>query len=131
VTPSHTLRPQQSPAPAARARRVRFSAARSDGIDSRLALGQLLAAMDGRGVPAREFRLLLFLSQYGSATVPDLARRLDISGGRTRRAARRLAMRGLLQRRYVETTQQTLYSITDSGLATLLPLLSASGRAHR
>jgi DNA-binding MarR family transcriptional regulator len=89
-------------------------------------LANLLERLDRSGHSVTELRVLLALIQHRDVSTPELADLLALRPASVREATRRLANRGLIRSRYAERSERTLLTITDAGMATAEPLLSAA-----
>jgi DNA-binding MarR family transcriptional regulator len=87
------------------------------------ALDDLLGTLQEGDLSPLELRMLLWLAE-GEATQSDLSGVLGAEPGATGRAARRLAMRGLIARRFERGRRSRfVLSITAAGLSAVAPIL--------
>jgi len=86
--------------------------------------------LERRRLSATELRVLLELIDR-NATLPELAKALDLRPLEIRRASRRLTMRGLVRWRHVGKRSETTLAITAAGLATTRALLTAASESNR
>jgi DNA-binding MarR family transcriptional regulator len=94
------------------------------------ALDALLATLQRGDLSALELRMLLWLKDR-VGTQRELADALDVNRGAVGRAATRLAMRGLIRRRFDGAgPSRFILSVTSTGLSALAPLLESITDAH-
>jgi DNA-binding MarR family transcriptional regulator len=110
--------------PSERPAGVRDADGRSrDSVGPEGALDDLLARLAGRELSPTEVRVLLWLSER-EATPSELTDALRLPPGAITRVGRRLAMQGLIRRRFERGRQSHFaFSITSSGLLALRPLM--------
>jgi len=90
------------------------------------ALDRVLQAFERGRHSATELRVLLRLVHQRDAGVGELAEQLGRRPSEITRAARRLAMRGLVRTHRAGRPEQTFMEITPSGLTTVQTLLTAA-----
>ena len=94
-------------------------------------LDDLLATLQHCGLSALELRVLIRLADRPTAQ-SELADVLQARSGAMRRAIRRLAMRGLIGRRFERGPRSRfVLSISSSGRLTVAPLVECIAEAHR
>jgi DNA-binding MarR family transcriptional regulator len=102
---------------------VRPPDAETDAVDPERALDDLLATLERGELSPTEIRVLLSLAER-EATVAELTDALQHRPGALTSVAYRLAMRGLIRRRF-ESRQRSgfVFAITPAGTLALCPLL--------
>jgi DNA-binding MarR family transcriptional regulator len=90
------------------------------------ALDRTLDILERRRLSAAELRVLVELVDH-EATVGELANTLGRQAAEIACTSRRLAVRGLIRRRHGPDDVPTVLSITQTGVATVRPLLTAAG----
>ena len=97
--------------------------AATDAVDPERALDDLLATLERGELSPTEIRVLLCLARR-EATVAELTDALQQRPGALTSVAYRLAMRGLIRRRF-ESGQRSgfVFAITSAGVLALRPLL--------
>jgi DNA-binding MarR family transcriptional regulator len=95
------------------------------------ALDDLLATLQGGGLSPLELRILLQLAER-DASPANLANALDTEPKLISSTSRRLAMRGLIGRRFDERGRDSRFvlSIRSGGLRALAPLVERVADAH-
>ena len=89
---------------------------------STTAMDKLLATLEGCELSATELRVLLRLTE-GEVTPAELAKELGQPLRKVTRVGNRLAMRGLLRRRFERGTRSYfVFGIAPGGLTALQPL---------
>ncbi|MDQ4049220.1 MAG: MarR family transcriptional regulator [Actinomycetota bacterium] len=102
----------------------------ADTASSAKVLNGLLGTLQRAGLSALELRVLVRLAER-QATQSELADALEAGPGTIRRATRRLAMRGLIGRRFERRRRSRfVLRITSSGLLALAPLIESFERAQ-
>jgi DNA-binding MarR family transcriptional regulator len=95
----------------------------------RAELADLLELQERSGHSVMELRVLTQLREHEDVTVHELAELLAERPRNVGRAARELAMRGLVRSRYAERREELRLAITPAGVATTQPLVEAFGLA--
>lgn len=105
--------------PAVRPRRDAETAA----VNPEAALDDLLATLERSELSPTEIRILLWLARR-EGTVAELTDALEQRSGALRSVAYRLAMRGLIRRRFESRRRSGfVFAITPAGMLALRPLL--------
>lgn len=90
-------------------------------------LDRVLEHVEHTELSVTELRVLLALLERRDATIAELAQGLDASSTEITRAARPLAMRGLIRWRQGGRPQRALLGVTVAGTATIEALLRTLG----
>ena len=99
-------------------------------VTAEKALDDLLATLQEGDLSPKELRMLLSLASR-DATQSQLTEALRVNPAAIGRASRRLAMRGLINRRFEHGRRPRFtLTITSQGLSALTPLVEWMAKAH-